>query len=244
LPITDRLLGIAVFDNAALNLESAIIKDCTYRSVFVGTLFGGGQSGHATITNTVITDYQNTGVFAIGSNSTLTMLYNKIIGSPSDVEVPVGIFFTLAKGTIINNEVSGNVCNIPNLCGHDWFTDVQAFGIDAAIGGEGSVIAKNYLTNNDIGIGVFEGSGCCIIDHNKLVDNLIFGIGIADGNHTVSNTKIFGGPVGVVAAATFFNTTATLDRVKIVDAEIPVQALSKGNLTAAVNVLSPSFFAP
>ena len=54
----DGLLGISVFGDATLKLDSAVIKDCTFRSVFVGTLFVPGQSGHATITNTVITDYQ------------------------------------------------------------------------------------------------------------------------------------------------------------------------------------------
>lgn len=47
-------------DDATLKLDSAVIKDCTFRSVFVGTLLASGQSGHATITNTVITDYQET----------------------------------------------------------------------------------------------------------------------------------------------------------------------------------------
>jgi hypothetical protein len=248
LPITDRLLGISVFGGATLKLDSAVIKDCTYRSVFVGTLLVPGQFGHTTITNTVITDFQNTGVFAVGPDTTLTMSHNKILGSASDVDVPVGIFFSLAKGTITHNEVSGNICNIlgpiPFTCGGDWINQVQAFGIIAALAGEGSVISKNYVFSNDVGIGIFEASGCCIIDRNKLSDNEFFGIAIADGEHTVSNTKIFGGDVGVLAAAVFDNTTATLDRVKIVDAEIPVQALSTGNLNAAVNVLSPSIFLP
>jgi hypothetical protein len=55
---------------------------------------------------------------------------------------------------------------------------------------------------------------------------------------------IFGGQIGAAAIATFDNTTAVLDHVKIVGAEIPIQSLSSGNLTAAVNVLSPSFFQP
>ncbi|MGI0052380.1 MAG: right-handed parallel beta-helix repeat-containing protein, partial [Nitrososphaeraceae archaeon] len=248
LPITDRLLGISVFGGATLKLDFAVIKDCTFRSVFVGTLLVADQFGHSTITNTVITDFQNTGVFAVGSDTTLTMSHNKVLGSASDVDVPVGIFFSLAKGTITHNEVSGNICNIPGpipfTCGGDWINQVQAFGIAATLAGEGSVISKNYVFNNDIGIGIFEASGCCVIDRNKLSDNEFFGIAIADGEHTVSNTKIFGGDVGVLAAAIFDNTTATLDRVKIFDAEIPVQALSTGNLTAAVNVLSPSIFLP
>ena len=71
-----------------------------------------------------------------------------------------------------------------------------------------------------------------------------FGIVVADGEHIVSNTKIFGGGVGVAAAATTANTVATLDGVKIVDAKTPVQALSFAGFTAAVDVVSPYFLAP
>ena len=98
--------------------------------------------------------------------------------------------------------------------------------------------------SNDVGIAVAGNSGCCKIENNKLSDNRFFGVVVVDGEHIISNTKIFGGKVGAAAIAITANTTATLDSVKIVDAEIPVQALSTGNLTAAVNVLSPSFFAP
>ena len=93
-------------------------------------------------------------------------------------------------------------------------------------------------------IAIAENSGCCKIENNKLYDNRFFGVTVVDGEHIISNTKIFGGKVGAAAAATFANTTAILDKVKIVGAEIPIQALSTGNLTAAVNVLSPSFFEP
>jgi len=109
----------------------------------------------------------------------------------------------------------------------------------------GSIIYNNYLSNNDVGVSVTgEESGCCVIDHNRLTDNRFFVIVIADSEHTISSTKVFGGNIGVAAIATNANTVATLDHVKIVDAEIPVQALSSGEFTAAVNVVSPYFFAP
>jgi hypothetical protein len=243
----DGLLGISVFGDATLKLYSAIIKDCTFRSVFVGTLLAPGQSGHATITNTLITDYQNTGVFAVGPDSTLTMSNNKVVGSAPDVEGIIGIFFLVgAIGTITHNEVIENICNVPDTCGPDFFNQIQAFGIAAQDAGQGSVISNNYVSNNDAGISVGgpNGSGCCIIDRNKLTDNRFFGIEVDDDDHIISNTKIFGGKVGAAAIAISANTTATLDQVKIIGAETPIQALSSGNLTAAVNVLSPSFFQP
>jgi hypothetical protein len=232
--------GVSVLDGGILNLNYVANKGCTQHAIWIG---GPEEIGHATITNTFITDYQDHGVFALGPDATVTMSYNKVVGSSPDVFPVVGIFIVEAKGTITHNEVNNNICNL-DICGPDWFNNFQAFGIGAIEAGEGSVISNNYVSNNDGGISVGGASGCCIVDLNKLVDNEFFGIVIADSEQTVSTTKIFGGHVGAAAAATFFNTTATLDRVKIVDAEIPIQALSKGNLTAAVNVLSPSFFAP
>jgi hypothetical protein len=79
----DVLFGVTVLGDATLELDSAIIKDCTFAGIVVGISLtsGNSQIGHATITNTVITDYQKFGAYADGSGSTLTMSYNKIIGS-------------------------------------------------------------------------------------------------------------------------------------------------------------------
>ena len=322
----DILFGVTVLDDATLKLDSAVIRDCTFAGIVAGISLtsANSQIGHATITNTVITDYQKFGAYADGSGSTLTMSYNKIVGSnyeafeTDEIEISpnlIGVYFTNdAKATITHNEVSGNICILPE-CGPDWFNQFQAAGIGFCnksflsstsdtlpinlqqenpnerctyINGTltngpfiapmidvqqensneigsfmsiptiiglntnvarntvaGSIIYNNYLSNNDVGISVTgEESGCCIIDHNGFTDNRFFGIAIADGEHTVSNTKIFGGNIGVAAIATNANTVATLDRIKIVDAEIPVQALSSGEFSAAVNVVAPYFFAP
>jgi len=243
-----QLIGVSVLEDGTIDLKYAIVKGCTDNAILIGAppfFPGGPQVGHATLTKVLVTDYQNQGVFALGSNTTLAMSYNKIISSNPNAFATVGIAFVLgATGTITHNEVSDNICNIPDTCGPDFFNQFQAFGIVADNVGQGSVISNNYVSNNDAGIAVAGESGCCIVDYNKLKDNRFFGITIVDGEFTVSNTKIFGGNVGVAAIAITANTTATLDRVKIVDAEIPVQALSTGNLTAVVNVLSPSFFAP
>ena len=243
-----QLIGVSVLENGTIDLKHALVKGCTDNAFLIGAppfFPGGPQIGHATITKTFVTDYQNHGVFALGSNTTLTMSYNKIISSNPNALATVGILFVFgATGTITHNEVSENICNIPDTCGPDFFNQFQAFGIVADSAGQGSVISYNYISNNDGGIAVVGESGCCIVDKNKLKDNRFFGVTVVDGNHTISNTKILGGEVGAAAIAFSANTTATLDRVKIVDAEIPIQSLSTGNLTAAVNVLSPSFFAP
>ena len=234
----DTLVGISVLDNGSINLKSVVIKGCTQNAILIGAVEffpGGPQVGHATITKTFITDYREHGVFALGSGSTLTMSYNKVVGSAPDALGIIGILFVLgATGTITHNEVSENICNIPDICGPDYFTQFQAFGIVADSAGADSVISKNYISNNDAGIGVVRESGCCIIDYNKLTDNRFFGILIQDGEHTISNTEIFGGNVGVAAVAITANTIVTLDHVKFVGATTPVQELPSGGFTAEV----------
>jgi parallel beta-helix repeat protein len=243
-----QLIGVSVLEDGIIDLKHTMIKGCTDNAILIGAppfFPGGPQVGHATLTKTFVTDYQNHGVFALGSNTTLTMSYNKITSSNPNAFATVGILFVFgATGTITHNEVSGNICDIPDICGPDWFNDFQAFGIVADTAAKESVIADNFVTNNDAGISIAVNSGCCIVDQNTLKDNRFFGIVIEDSENIISNTKIFGGNVGAAATANFANATANLDRVTIIGAETPIQALSSGNLTAAVNVLSPSFFAP
>ena len=239
------LIGVSVQEDATLKLDSSIIKDCTFVAVRVGAppfLPNGPQVGHATITKTDITDYFFTGIAAFTSDSLLKITKSSIIAADtSNIDVGMAVE-NGAKAIIVGNIISGNKCKDPG-CGPDLFNQQQSFGMVIA-SAPGSVISNNYVINNDVGIGIFGASGCCLIDHNKLVDNEFFGIVIADGEHTVSNTKIFGGKVGVAAIAFSANTVATLDGVKIVDAKTPIQALSSAGFTATVNVVSPYFLAP
>ena len=61
-----------------------------------------------------------------------------------------------------------------------------------------------------------------------------------NGEHN-SNTKIFGGNVGVAAIAFSANTVATLDHVEIIGATIPVQEFPSGGFIAEVVILPNSF---
>ena len=231
------LIGISVLEGAILKLNSVTVNGCTGN----GILIGPGSSGHAIITKTYITDYREHGVFALERGTTLTMSNNKVVGSAPDAFGIIGILFVDGvTATITHNEVSENICNLPD-CGPDFFNQTQAFGIVAVEAGQGTVISKNYISNNDAGIGVLGASGCCIIDYNKLTDNRFFGITIVDGEHTISNTKIFGGNVGVAAIAFSANTVAILKNVKIVGATIPVQEFPSGGFTAEVVILPNSF---
>jgi nitrous oxidase accessory protein NosD len=240
--------GFNVLEGAILNLDSSTIRDCTFVGIRIGTPpFLGSQIGHAIITKTDITDYSSDGIVTFTSDSSLAITKSNIIASDtSNIVGQIGILVEFgAKGIITHNKISENICEeeLPG-CGTDWFNEIQGFGIAVNCADNGSVISNNYVSDNDLGIGVGGESESCKIDHNKLTDNHVFGIVIADSEQIVSNTKIIGGGVGVLAAASLANTVATLDGVKIVDAETPIQALSSEGFTASVDVVSPYFLAP
>jgi parallel beta-helix repeat protein len=246
--ICEGLAGVSIQEDATLEIDSSAIIGCLREGILVGLaefIPIGPNVGHAVITKTDIIDYRVVGIQIGGEDTTVEVSKSQVIAADApEVENQIGIFGAIGpKAVIVDNKISGNICKNPE-CGPDFFTQVQHSGIFLLDVNQDSIIAGNKVTNNDLGIAVAENSGCCKIENNKLYDNRFFGITIVDGEHTISNTKIFGGKVGAAAIATFNNTSATLDQVKIVGAETPVQALSTGNLTAAVNVLSPSFFAP
>lgn len=43
--------------------------------------------------------------------------------------ISLGSITSDAKVTITHNEVSGNICILPDICGPDWFNQFQAAGI-------------------------------------------------------------------------------------------------------------------
>ena len=128
---------------------------CTDRAVRVGAPFfvpNGPQVGHVTITNTDITDYQDVGIIARSAGSTIIISRNNIVAPVAPAGVLVGVFVAPgAKGIIVHNKVSGNICNNP-ICGPDFFNQAQAAGIFALEAAAGTIISNNDVSNNDIGL--------------------------------------------------------------------------------------------
>jgi Right handed beta helix region len=191
---------------------------------------GGPQIGHVTVTRTNVNGYQNQGIIARGPPGTmLAVSYSTITsakGSPIDGQGGI-TEFSGAKVNIHHNKIRQNLCDNPS-CGPDFLTQLQGFGIFVESAAPGSVISYNDISNNDAGIGVFGNSNCCEIDHNLLKGNRFFGIVIGDGEHTISNIKISGGNVGVLAVAFSVDTVATLERVIIAGTTTPTQELPVG----------------
>jgi parallel beta-helix repeat protein len=124
----------------------------------------------------------------------------------------------------------------------DFVNQLQSYAIVTFDAGAGTIIAHNKISNNDGGIFLIGSSGCCKVERNKLTDNQFFGIVIQDGEHTISYSKISGGNVGVLAAAIFADTIATLDHVKIEDATTPIQELECCGFIAEVVTIPPNSF--
>ena len=243
--ICEGLAGVSIHGDATLEIDSSTIIGCLREGILVGLaefIPRGPQVGHAVITKTDITDYRVVGIQTGGEDTTIVISKSQVIAADApEVVGQIGIFGAIGpKVVIVDNKISGNICNNPE-CGPDFFTQVQGSGIFLVNVNQDSIISGNKITNNDLGIALAENSGCCKIENNKLSDNRFFGITIVDGEHTISNTKIFGGNVGVAAIAFSANTIATLDHVKIVGATIPVQEFPSGGFTAEVVILPNSF---
>ena len=243
--ICEGLAGVSIHGDATLEIDSSAIIGCLREGILVGLaefIPRGPQVGHAVITKTDITDYRVVGIQTGGENTTIVISKSQVIAADApEVVGQIGIFGAIGpKVVIVDNKISGNICNNPE-CGPDFFTQVQGSGIFLVNVNQDSIIAGNTVTNNDLGIALAENSGCCKIENNKLSDNRFFGITIIDGENTISNTKIFGGNVGVAAIAFSANTIATLDHVKIVGATIPVQEFPSGGFTAEAVILPNSF---
>jgi hypothetical protein len=232
----NAFLGFSILDSSTLNLDSSVITGCYQIGLLVGSVLtpGGPQTGHATITKTNINDYLNQGIATRGpSGTTLTVQQSIIIGAEdSDIDFQIGISsFNGAKIKIHQNKISGNMCNFVSenpTCGPDFLNQVQGFGIFVDSVDAGSRITYNDISSNDVGLLVSGNSGCCKIDHNFLSKDRFFGIVIADGEHTITNTVISNGDVGVLAVAFSIDTVATLDRVLIKGVTTPTQELPVG----------------
>ena len=138
-----------------------------------------------------------------------------------------------AQASVTGSTVRGAICDHPH-CGQDFLSQLQGVGILALGAAPGTVISQNLVTNSDIGIAVGLTVDCCRLSQNTLRANRYYGIAIADGRQSISNTTVTGGLVGVVSVSFEAPTTATLDQVVITGATTPVQELSCCGLPSTV----------
>ena len=157
--------GIDVFDGE-LDLSYARvahIRDSPLAQCFhsgTGILVGDaetGATGSVTVRFSEISDYQSAGIVVVNTGSFGTISHNVVTGPGLSTETATdGIEFVLgAVGTVSYNRVSGNACGSPEFgCGPDFFDEVQFAGIGG--GGEGTIITRNVVFDNQVGIYVGE----------------------------------------------------------------------------------------
>jgi hypothetical protein len=223
------LAGVTALDGATLRLESSAVRGCTSDAVRVGfpTFSPIGPSvGHAVITGDDIRGARISGIRVDGPGTTGVVSASKVVMSPSPLMDSAIRVLDHAWASVTGTTASGALCVDEPICGPDFINQIQGVGIAAINAAPGSVFSQNTITGNDLGLFLFRGSGCCQLRQNTLRDNRYFGVGVADGAHTLSSTTISGSAVGVVAGSFDFDTTATLANVVITGATTPVQELS------------------
>jgi len=240
--------GVLVVQNATLSIDSSALTDirtgggismsCTgATAVRVGLARAGVDRstlfGHVTIGDSTISGYDGTGLVVFGFASTAAIAHNRIIGpgtgAPYGVTVSGG-----ATGTISDNTISGNLCDLP-ACGPDPINQVQSAGILIISNSVPTVISGNRISGNDIGTYLLGARGCCSDKGNTLTDNRYFGAVIQDGDNTLTGDSISGGQVGVGVVADAEDTVGTLVNVSISQTSIaPTQTLSCCGFAAGV----------
>ena len=163
----------------------------------------GGSIGHASITELLIDKYQNSGISgdgpSSGPQSTATISENLIVGGEQIAggSIQSGIVLGWVIAKVTENTIRGNVCNVPG-CGPDPINDFQSSGILPPFTPSGeTVIAKNEVSANDVGIYEVEnGPVDYVIRENVVRDHRFFGIIVQDGTGRVEENKITGDRLG------------------------------------------------
>ena len=189
----------------------------TGSAIVVGDSVPGRPPASASFDHSEITNYQNVALLALGAGTWANVTHSTVIGPGHAGGVPTtGIELVAgAAGIIAHNTVSGNVCpeGFPEVCGPDFFTQVQEAGISAGGNGPGTVIAHNRLVGNQIGLFLAEVDA---ISQNVMVDNEYYGlalVGVDTGQFTVDGGDITGGYGGLWVTAILTDMTVRLNKV-------------------------------
>ena len=240
--------GVLVVQDATLNLRSSAVTNirtaaagpgCFVSAIHIGLppiVRGGPTPAHATITHVFVEGYDTFGIVVTAPGATATVTHNRVTGlglhgQRTGVAVSFG-----AIGTIVDNTISDNLCDAP-FCGPDPINQGQSAGISVSCADPGTIVARNRLSRNDVGIYLGPAPHCSLVSHNRLTDNRYFGEIIQDGDSTISHDIISGGQVGVGVVADSIDTIGTLDDVSITGTSVArTQEISCCGFTARVIV--------
>lgn len=224
---TGLIYGVWVVQNATLNLSHAAINNI-YNGAFDNNAVGGCQQGvairvgsnalatvgHATITNVTIDRFQKGGIVIDGPGSTGDVEVSTITDAPQSTIASNGIQVSRgATATVENNTVSGNECNLPDVCGPDPLSsETQADGILLYQPGK-TTLKFNTVTKNDKGIEIIDGVADDVIQQNYVSGSRAGGITIFQGTglKLSANTLQNNGQYGILLSTD--STGVTLSTV-------------------------------
>ncbi len=221
-------VGIGVYGGAHLELSSVDVTDIRTPStsgfnspggtaIGVGrsdnNRFPGGQVGDATITDVNLINYGEHGITVFRSGSRAHIEHSHVIGHGSAFQASIMVGQN-ATATVVNNEVSRNICNMPPDCGNDPLNQGQSVGIGTSGASIGTHIVNNNVIHNDVGIYLYY-TPRCTTTNNTLKDNNFYGLIIQNGNSESINDTISGGEYGIAVVADSIDTRSTIQNVTI-----------------------------
>jgi len=238
IPCGIEVSGIHVLQSATLDLARARVtriqadpttcapQDAAGRAIVFGTpehIEVDGQRGTAAygrLSDVEVDHYQHAGISiagpATGPVSRMTVVHSVVVGGWQIPSFQVGFWIDDgAQAVLRDNVVRDNVCGGP-FCGPDPISEGQGIGVLVLPGRSGIQVVGNDLAGNDVGVYQAASPGCCLIAHNRFVDNRWFGVVIQDGDGSTEANSITGGQTGIGVVADAVDTVAYVrgDRIR------------------------------
>jgi hypothetical protein len=161
----DSIYGVAALGGANLTMSNSTVENIGGDPRTDGCQGGVGieaglatsgttaDSGTATLNNDVVTGYQKNGITVDGKGSNAVINNATVTGTGATPAIAQnGIQVSdFATAKINGGSVSGNECDVANVCGPDGFTQTQSCGILLFDAGQVTV-SGTEASANDIGI--------------------------------------------------------------------------------------------
>lgn len=237
--------GICILDGSTLELSHATvtrIRQSPNLSGGTGIMIGlppwlaEEQVGNAVISHSLVSEYSNHGICVLGNGSTADISQNEVIGyGPTSELGQVGIMVGFGAKAIVNQNqnVKQNLCDQDGY-GPDPINQGQSVGIFTIEADPDTVISRNKIEYNDVGIYLYYSTGLNQTNDNILRNNRYFGLVIQDGNNTCSGNNITGGNFGIGVVAGSADTVATLRNNRITDtSDISIKEISAEGYSAS-----------
>ena len=228
----DSLYGVTVLGGANLIMSNSTVEDVGGDPQTDGCQGGVGiqvgfatsgttaDIGTATLSNDVVNTYQKNGITVDGNGSGATINNATVTGAGETTAIAQnGIQVSdFATAHINSGSVSGNECDVSNVCGPDGFTQTQSCGILLFDAGLVTVNAVG-ASANDIGIDNIEDlawdfytppspfTATNDVLTSMRLNNRYENAFLDEGKTTINNSRLSNGEVGIETDQGSYQTT-------------------------------------